>query len=162
MKHVDFARLKNLVYAIKLIKMEENVLKLALTGSIFYENKRKIREYIFSIRERCKKDETKLVIYSAGKNIGADKYIKKFALELEIDYFEFNPSYSEVNLYSFYKNANYYGKNKSLFLDFLRNKIMATKADRVIIFQKSGDKSMELAQFKKDLEKMNKNPIIVN
>jgi hypothetical protein len=94
--------------------------------------------------------------------MGADKYVKKFALELEVDYAEFNPAYTEMNLYSFYRGNNYYLKKKALFLDFLRNKLMAQKADSIIIFLKTADKSIEMSQFIKDLKKINKTPIIVN
>ena len=58
-------------------------MKIAIVGSRKYENRRKIKEFIFKLHERF---GDKLTIISGGCRDGADKYAKKFALDFGISY----------------------------------------------------------------------------
>ena len=58
-------------------------MKIAIIGSRGYTNKRKIKEFIFQLKNKFKED---LVIVSGGAKDGADKYAKRFALDFEINY----------------------------------------------------------------------------
>ena len=59
--------------------MGENPLKVGIVGSREYENRKKIKEFIFKLKHD-KGDDT--IIVSGGCLQGADFYAKKYALEL--------------------------------------------------------------------------------
>ena len=60
------------------------VLKIGITGDIIYENARKIKETLFQLKKTLNGQE--FVIYSLGSKYGADKYVKKYCLELNISF----------------------------------------------------------------------------
>ena len=93
-------------------------MRVGIIGSRTYENKRKIREMIWKLKNQFK-DE--LTIVSGGCVDGADKYAKKFALELDCKYLEFNPAHTPKNLYSYMKEE-WYGKKYSPKNFYVRNK----------------------------------------
>ena len=51
-------------------------MKVAIVGSRRYENKRKIKEFIFKLKNEYGE---KTIIVSGGCKSGADKYAKKYA-----------------------------------------------------------------------------------
>ena len=51
-------------------------MKIGVTGSSKYENKRKIKEFLFKF-----KDQQGVEVVARGNKDGADKYIKKYAQE---------------------------------------------------------------------------------
>ena len=110
-------------------------MKIGIIGSKKYENKRKIKETIFNLK---KKFGNELVIFSGGGPDGADKYVKKYALELDCQYVEVNPSHTQKNLYS-YMREEWYGKKYSPKNFYVRNKILAKSIDRLIAFVPEGD-----------------------
>ena len=105
-------------------------MKIGIVGSRVYENKRKIKEAIYKLREKFNGD---LIIVSGGCPDGADRYAKKYALEMECAYKEFNPSHTQPNLYSAC-NEKFYSKPYSPKNFFHRNKLLAKYCDYVIGF----------------------------
>ena len=63
--------------------MGENPLKVGIVGSREYENRKKIKEFIFKLKNE---KGTDTVIVSGGAKKGADFYAKKYALELGLQY----------------------------------------------------------------------------
>ena len=53
-------------------------MKIGIIGSSIYENKRKIKETIFNLSRKFNED---LIIFSGGDSNGAEKYVKKYALD---------------------------------------------------------------------------------
>ena len=95
-------------------------MKIAIVGSRKYENKRKIKEFIFKLRERF---GDKLTIVSGGCRDGADRYAKKYALEFGVSYKEYPPAHHNYNLYcvlpescysKMYHPSNYHMRNKMI------------------------------------------------
>ena len=82
-------------------------MKIGIIGSKQYENKRKIKETIFKLKGKFGEE---LTIFSGGGSDGADRYVKKYALELGCTYVEVNPSHTPKNLYS-YMRKEWYGKD---------------------------------------------------
>ena len=70
---------------------------IGIIGSKNYENIRKIKDLLFSLKQKF---GDQLVISSGGSTAGAEKYIKKYALEFNIQYQEFNPAHTSHGLYS--------------------------------------------------------------
>ena len=71
-------------------------MKIAIIGSREYQNFRKVKDTIFSLMQKF----NDLTIVSGGCENGADKYAKKYAIELGCNYIEFNPAHTPKNLYS--------------------------------------------------------------
>ena len=105
-------------------------MRVGIIGSRTYQNKRKIRDMIFRLKQEFRND---LTIVSGGCQDGADKFAKKYALELDCKYIEFNPAHTQRNLYSALHDA-YYGKEYAAKWFFQRNKMLAGYVDYLIAF----------------------------
>lgn len=105
-------------------------IKIAIIGSREYENKRKIRDMIFKLKQTF---GDKLEIISGGCPSGADKYAKKYSIELGVNYREFNPAHSVKNLYSVMPDS-YYSKPFHTTQFFHRNELIAKYCDKMIAF----------------------------
>jgi predicted Rossmann fold nucleotide-binding protein DprA/Smf involved in DNA uptake len=114
----------------KAIQTDPEKVKIAIIGSREYENKRKIRDMIFKLKQTF---GSKLEIISGGCTSGADKYAKKFSLELGVSYREFNPAHTVKNLYSVLPET-YYSKPYHTSQFFHRNELIAKYCDRMIAF----------------------------
>ena len=58
-------------------------MKVAIVGSRTYTNRKKIKEFIFNLKQKFGKE---LVVVSGGQKDGADGYAKKYSLEFNINY----------------------------------------------------------------------------
>ena len=109
-------------------------MKVAIVGSRRYENKRKIKEFIFKLKNQYG-EET--IIVSGGCKQGADRYAKKYALELGLQYEEYPPFHEVHNLYCTIASSRY-GKPYSVKNFFARNKIIAGTCNFIVGFIPEG------------------------
>ena len=109
-------------------------MKVAIIGSRRYENKRKIKEFIFKIKNEYGENTT---IVSGGCKQGADRYAKKYALELGLQYEEYPPFHEVHNLYCPLPESRY-KKPYSVKFFFARNKIIAGTSDYIVGFIPEG------------------------
>ena len=117
--------------------MGENPIRVGIVGSRKYENRKKIKEFIFKL----KTDKgSNTIIVSGGCKIGADKYAKKYALELGLQYQEFPPFHENWNIYC-PKVKRDYGKPYNVKNFFARNKIIAAYSDYIVAFIPRGVES---------------------
>ena len=133
-------------------------MKVGVVGSRRYENKRKIKEFIFKLKNQYG-NET--IIVSGGCKSGADKYAKKYALELGLQYEEYPPFHEVHNLYCTLPSSRY-DKPFSMRNFFARNKIIAGTSDFIVAFIPDGveaNGTMNILQYAK---KLNKKRIIIN
>lgn len=72
------------------------MLKIGITGSRRWENKLKIKNTIFKLKNKYKDD---LTIVSGGTGEGVDSYVKKFCLEFNLDYAEVRPNHFDWSPY---------------------------------------------------------------
>ena len=79
-------------YKTHLIKM-----KIALIGDEKYENRGELKETIFKLKQKFGED---LTIITRGKKNGVEKWVRKYALEMNLKYIEFNPAHTSRTLYS--------------------------------------------------------------
>jgi predicted Rossmann fold nucleotide-binding protein DprA/Smf involved in DNA uptake len=133
-------------------------MKIGIVGSRQYENRKKIKDTIFNLQ---KKFGSSLTIVSAGCKDGADRYAKKYALEFNCKYVEFNPAHTVYNFYSAL-NENYYGKAYSPKHFFVRNKMLAKYCDIVIGFIPDGVKSSGTINTITEAKKFNKKVVIIS
>ena len=109
-------------------------MRVGLVGSRLYENKKKIKDFIFKLKQE---HGTDTIIVSGGCKDGADKYAKKYALELGLQYEEYPPFHDVHNLYCVLPEA-VYGKPYSMKYFFVRNKQIAKQSDMVVGFIPKG------------------------
>ena len=112
-------------------------MKIGIVGSRKYEKKRSIKDFIFRIKEKYGESVT---IVSGGCKDGADKYAKKYTLELGLQYEEYPPAHFPHNLYCGLPESRY-GKQYSPKNYHVRNKIIASVSEMVVAFIPEGIKS---------------------
>jgi predicted Rossmann-fold nucleotide-binding protein len=112
-------------------------MRIAIIGSRTYENKRKIKEMMYKLKQTFGDD---LEIVSGGSQNGTDKYARKFSLEMGIKYVEFNPAHTSKNLYSALPES-YYSKPYHVSQLFHRNELIAKYCDKMIAFRSEGKSS---------------------
>jgi len=132
-------------------------IKLGITGSKLYENKIKIKEFIFNLKN---KPDTEFVIVGLGDLHGADKYVKKFALEFGYAYAEHNMPHTNKNLYSVMQES-FYGKPYAHKNVFLRDKIFASSVDMCVVFDTNNPMDRKCTNVIKELKKIKRNVVVV-
>ena len=133
-------------------------MKVGIVGSRRYENKKKIKDFVFRIKEQYGSDT---IIVSGGCKTGADKYAKKYALELGLQYEEYPPAHFPHNLYCPLPESRY-GKPYGVKNFHARNKIIAGTSDVVAAFIPEGGMSDGTFSTLKYAKKFNKKRIIIN
>ena len=132
-------------------------MKIAVVGSRSYANSRKVKEFIYELRQRFGTD---LTIISGGAKAGADKYARKFALEFGITYEEYNPAHTPRNLYSA-MHRTYYSKPYHVSQFHHRNKLIAKACDMLIAFAPTDNLSNGTASIIAFAKKLNKKVLII-
>ena len=130
---------------------------LGITGTKTYENKIKIKNFIHKLRENFKGDIT---IVGLGDQNGADKYVKKYALELGYDYKEMNPPHTNKNLYSL-MSESFYEKPYSNKNFFMSSKIFCSYVNKCVVFDDSNTTDKKVNNLIKQLTKVKKKTIIL-
>ena len=119
------------------IQSDSDKIKIAIIGSRTYENKKKIKEMIFKLKNTFGEN---LEIISGGAQQGADKYAKKYAIEFGVTYKEFNPAHTVKNLYSVMPES-YHSKPYHVSQLFHRNELIAKYCDKMVAFRSEGKSS---------------------
>jgi len=138
--------------------MGKETLKVGIVGSRVYENRQKIKEFIFKLKQ-SKGDST--IIVSGGCTQGADRYAKKYALELGLQYEEYPPAHTSHNLYCPLHERNY-GKPYSPKNFFARNKQIAIHSEYVVAFIPRGVKSKGSMSTISYAKKFGKKTLVIN
>ena len=133
-------------------------MRIGIVGARIYENKKKIKDFIFKLKQEHG-EET--IIVSGGCKDGADRYAKKYALELGLQYEEYPPFHDVHNLYCRLPESCY-GKNYHVKNYFARNKLIAKNSDFVVGFIPEGHTSNGTNSTLKYAEKMDKKTIIIH
>ena len=138
--------------------MGENPLKVGIVGSREYENRKKIKEFIFKLKEE---KGAGTVIVSGGCPKGADFYAKKYALELGLQYEEYPPAHQAHNLYCPLHERNY-GKPYHVSNFFKRNKQIAIYSEYVVAFIPRGADSPGSMSTINYAKKFGKKTLVIN
>ena len=133
-------------------------MKVAIIGSRQYENVRKIKNLLTDLR---RKFGDELVIISGGAKDGADKYVKKYAIEFEITYKEYNPAHTPKNLYSA-MSEHYYDKPYHVSQFHHRNNLIAKNCDCMIALVPNGAKANGSESAIKSAQKHQKKVVILS
>ena len=133
-------------------------MKVAIIGSRRYENKKKIKDFVFKLKQQY---GDKTIIVSGGCNQGADKYAKKYALELGLQYEEYPPFHEVHNLYCSLPESRY-DKPFSMRNFFARNKILVGTSDFIVAFIPKGVEANGTMNVLEYAKKLNKKRIIIS
>ena len=138
--------------------MGENPIRVGIVGSRKYENRKKRKEFIFKLKTDKGADT---IIVSGGCKTGADRYAKKYALELGLQYQEFPPFHETWNIYC-PKDKRDYGKPYNVKNFFARNKIIAAYSDYVVAFIPRGVDSKGSMSTINYAKKFGKKHLVIN
>ena len=138
--------------------MGENPLRVGIVGSRKYENLKKIKDFIFKLKNE--KGIDTVVVGNGSKN-GAGKYVKKYTLEFGLQYQEFPPFHDNWNIYC-PKNKSDYGKPYNAKNYFARNKIVAAYSKYLVAFIPRGDKSLHAKSTVEYAKKFGKKTIVID
>ena len=133
-------------------------MKVAIVGSRRYENKKKIKDFIFKLKQEYGED-TKII--SGGCKDGADRYAKKYALELGLQYEEYPPAHKSHNLYCPLHERNY-SKPYSVKNFFARNKQIAIHSEYIVAFIPRGVESRGSMSTINYAKKFGKKTLVIN
>ena len=133
-------------------------MRVALIGSRRYENKKKIKDFVFKLKNQYGE---KTIIVSGGCKTGADKYAKKYALELGLQYEEYPPFHEVHNLYCVLPESRY-NKDFSMRNFFVRNKIIASTSDFIVAFVPDGVEAKGTISTLEYAKKLDKKRIIIS
>ena len=133
-------------------------MKVAIVGSRRYENKKKIKDFIFKLKQQYGE---KTIIVSGGCKTGADRYAKKYALELGLQYQEFPPFHDNWNIYC-PKDQKDYGRPYSVKNFYARNKIIAAYSKYVVAFIPRGVESKGSMSTINYAKKFGKKTLVIN
>lgn len=104
--------------------------RIAIIGSKSCVDKTKtVKEFIFKVKSTFGKTAT---ILSGGNDVGIEREVKKFALEFDLNYAEYNPAFTGRNLYSALSDE-YYTKGFHPTHFQHRYDCMLSKTERLII-----------------------------
>lgn len=132
--------------------------KVGITGDKLYEDRYKIKEFIFGLKSRIKGE---IEIVGLGDLNGADKHVKKYALELGCSYKEANLPHTQKNLYSLMPES-FYGKPYAPRNTFVRDKIYATYVDMGVLFDIQNPVGRKCANLLKEFNKLKKNVVVIS
>ena len=133
-------------------------MKVAVIGSRDYQNVRKIKLTLFELK---RKFGDKLIIISGGAKHGADKFVRKYALEFGMKYREFNPAHTTKNLYSAMSD-DYYEKPYHVSQFHHRNMLIAKDCNVMLAFIGEGQSSNGSMSAIKQAKKLNKPVTIIS
>jgi predicted Rossmann fold nucleotide-binding protein DprA/Smf involved in DNA uptake len=133
-------------------------MRVAIVGSRRYENKKKIKDFVFKLKEQYGNDT---IIVSGGCKTGADKYAKKYTLELGLQYEEYPPFHEVHNLYCVLPESRY-NKDFSMRNFFVRNKIIASVSDFIAAFIPDGVEANGTNSLLEYAKKLDKKRIIIS
>ena len=128
-------------------------MKIGVTGSNNYEDKRKIKQFLFKFT-----NQPDIEIISRGNKNGADKYIKKYALEFNLTYVEVQPAHTSRSLYSALPES-YFNKPYSIRNYFIQRNIYIKQCDQFVIFNTQNDTIIN--GLMTDINKLQKSIIII-
>ena len=145
----------------------KDIYRIALVGSIKYENRRKIKDFIFRIKNKY--GESAIILSSGGGRaphlinddrigIGAEGYVKKYTLEFDLKYEEYPPCHYEWDINCPLDKKNY-GKKFSPINFKKKNKQIAAKASHIVMFVPRGVDWKEEKDLRSYAEKFKRNII---
>jgi len=135
----------------------KNMPNIALIGSREWQNKQKVKDLVWNLKQKF---GSELTIISGGQKNGAEKIVKKYAIEFGCKYKEYGPAFENYNLYSAMPEA-YYGKIFHPTQMFHRNDLIARYSDcGIVLISKDATDSKANEHIIKRFKKLGK-PVVI-
>ena len=131
-------------------------MRVAIIGNTDWQNKRKIQETLSKLKAKFNDD---VIVIGAGGIEGANSMVKKYAIEMGMQYEEYNPSFTGYNIYSAMPES-YYGKSYHFSQLHHRMKLIAENADYVMILSNESKLHPVLETALKTAKKLEK-PVVL-
>ena len=131
-------------------------MRVAIIGNTDWQNKRKIQETLSKLKAKFNDD---VIVIGAGGVEGANSMVKKYAIEMGMQYEEYNPSFTGYNIYSAMPES-YYGKSYHFSQLHHRMKLIAENADYVMILSNESKLHPVLETALKTAKKLEK-PVVL-
>jgi predicted Rossmann-fold nucleotide-binding protein len=131
-------------------------MKIAIIGNTDWQNRRKVKETLQQLKRKFGKD---LHVIGGGGTEGANHMVKKYALEFDLVYSEYNPSFSGFNMYSAMPET-YYGKSYHFSQLHHRMKLIAEACEYMIIMSNQDKLDPVLQTAYKTATKLQK-PVVI-
>jgi len=138
--------------------MGESPLRVGIVGSRKYENRNKIKDFIFKLKNNKGIDT---IVVGNGSKSGAGRYVKKYTLEFGLQYQEFPPFHDNWNIYC-PKDQKDYGKPYNAKNYFARNKIVAAYSEYLVAFIPRGDNSLHAKSTIQYAKKFGKKTLVID
>jgi hypothetical protein len=132
-------------------------MKIAIIGNTNWQNKRKVKDILYSIKQKY----PEATVVGGGGKEGANHMVKKYALEFGMEYAEYNPSFSGFNMYSAMPKS-YYGKQYHFSQLHHRMKLLALSCDYIMILTNDPELDPVLKTAYNQAKKSNKSVVILN
>ncbi len=132
-------------------------MRIGITGSSEYHDKRKIKDFIFNLKNRINDDIE--IISRANKN-GADAFIKKYALEFGYNYLEFPTAHGHRTLHTQLPES-YFNKPFSVSNYFVQTKMFTKYCDYLVIFASANTIDKGVNNLLTAMDKLDKKAIII-
>ena len=132
--------------------------KIAITGSRKWEDRVKLKNAIFKLKNKYKSD---LTVISGGTGEGVDSLVKKYCLEFDLDYAEARPNHLDWSPYCI-EPAYMYNKNFRTNNYYIRNTKMIKEADAVILFVTKDEVSPVMKNIVEQCNKKSKKLLLIS
>jgi len=132
--------------------------KIGIVGSADFIRESKIAKFIKHVYDSYGPTAT---INSGGSDLGPERWAKKYALEFNLKFKEFNPSYTGYKMYSAMDEA-YYGKKFHMSQLYHRYKQLIIQSDCIFIFHPKTTGVPDILKYViKECKKFNKPCVLV-
>lgn len=131
--------------------------RIAIIGPTTCQKKKEVQEFLFKVKQTFGNTCT---IFSGGNDEGIEKDTKKYALQFELSYREFNPSFTGVNQFSALNEA-YYTKRFHPSHYQHRYAEMLKHIDRLVIGFEEGENFKIYAAVRKKAEKLGIKTVLI-
>jgi hypothetical protein len=131
------------------------MLKIGITGSRKWDDKLKIKNVIFKLKDK------KCTIVSGGTAEGVDAFVKKFCIEFNLDYAEVRPNHFSWSPYCI-EPPYMYDKAFRPNLYYARNTKLVAEIDTLLLFVTNDETSPVMKNLVEQCEKKCKKLIVIS
>lgn len=117
-------------------------MKIGIIGPETFFQPRKVKDLLFKLHTKF---GSELIIYSGGNKTGIEYDVRKYSCEFEINYYEFNPSWTGFNMFSAMPET-YYDKPEHFTQYLHRYDLMLRTINAVFIGWQPDDKLWKVYQ----------------
>ena len=128
-------------------------IKLGIIGPVTYVSELKVKNLIYKLKA------INVELHSGGNLTGVEYYVKKYAMQFDIPYWEYNPAYTSHRLHSIFQ-PEWYDKVYYQTHDVHRYQILIRNIDKLVIAVDSNFINWKMYIYLEKYAKKYKKPVI--